>query len=267
MRTFARKFRVMLVAHYALALTYRAEVFIWALSGTLPLILAGVWIEAGKSGGRPLEPEDYARYFFCTFIVRQLTLVWVVWEFEGDVVQGRLSSKLLMPIDPMCRYLAQHLSERVARIPVLGLLGGLFFVLYWEQMRGWRPGLSDLGWAALAIVGTFALRFTVQYTFGLLAFWTERAHSVEQLWYLPYLYLSGLIAPLEEFPKLLQQIVLFTPFPYLIYFPSRVMMGGDLVHFSLGQGFAVMLGWTVVVFILQRILWRLGLKHYSAMGA
>ena len=264
MRVFAGKLRAMLVAHYALSLTYRAEVFIWALSGTLPLILAGVWVEAAKRGGRPMGPDEYAQYFFCTFIVRQLTLVWVVWEFEGDVVQGRLSSKLLMPIDPMWRYLTQHLAERVARVPVLLLLGGLFFVLYWDQMHGWRPPLLALGVAVLAIIGTFALRFTVQYTFGMLSFWTERAHSVEVLWYLPYLYLSGLMVPLEDFPPLLREIVMYTPFPYLIYFPSRIMMGAEV---DLAQGFGVMIGWTAVVFIMQRLVWRAGLKHYSSMGA
>ncbi|RMF24899.1 MAG: multidrug ABC transporter permease, partial [Cyanobacteria bacterium J083] len=36
------KARTILLAHYAHMLEYRAEILLWALSGSLPLILMGV---------------------------------------------------------------------------------------------------------------------------------------------------------------------------------------------------------------------------------
>jgi len=256
--------RTLLSVHYADVLQYRAEIFLWAISGALPLILAGIWFEQAQQNPEAfnLTAPELARYFLCTFIVRQLTLVWVVWEFEQDVVQGRLSHYLLQPLDPGWRHFAEHVAERVARVPVLILLGGLFFLLFPEAM--WRPTPDALALGAVAIAATFLMRFTVQYAFAMLAFWTERAHSVERLWYLPYLFVSGLIAPLSEFPPALRTFLYWTPFPYLIDFPAMILMGrGE----DLLQGFAVMAGWTATFFVIHRLLWRAGLRHYSAMGA
>jgi len=257
-----RKARALLAVHYADVLQYRAEIFLWAISGALPLILAGIWVEAARAGDFAWDPAEYARYFFCTFVVRQMTLVWVVWVFEQSVVKGTLAMQLLAPIDPVWRHFAEHVAERLARLPVLVLLGLMFFALYPEAI--WLPSVQALGLAVVAMIATFILRFTVQYAFAMLSFWTERAHAVEQLWYLPYLFVSGLIAPLDEFPETMQTILLWTPFPYLIYFPAKILMGHEV---NLAQGFLVTGLWTVVFFLIHRGLWRLGLRHFSAMGA
>ena len=264
MNGFARKSRALFGVYYADVLQYRAEIFLWAISGALPLILAGIWVHTARQNPGAFEwaPAEYARYFFCTFVVRQMTLVWVVWEFEQDVVQGTLSSYLLQPLDPGWRHFAEHVAERLARIPVLVVLGVMFFLLYPAAL--WTPSARALGLAAAAMTMTFLLRFTVQYAFAMLAFWTERAHAIERLWYLPYLFVSGLIAPLSAMPQPLQNALLWTPFPYLIHFPAQILMGREV---NLVWGFCVAIGWTVIFFITHRLLWRSGLKHYSAMGA
>ena len=73
------------------------------------------------------------------------------------------------------------------------------------------------------------------------AFWTERATAIEQFWFLFYLFLSGMIAPLNVFPEGVKTVVMWTPFPYLIYFPASLLVG---LPVNLGQGFGMMLAWS-----------------------
>jgi hypothetical protein len=127
-----RKAKTLLAVYLAYMLEYRAELFLWALAGLLPLILMGVWTEAARSGGFPLSSGEFARYFLMVFLVRQATVVWVVWEFERDVVEGRLSFRLLRPLDPFLDHLAAHVAERLARLPFVVLLTLLFFYLFPE---------------------------------------------------------------------------------------------------------------------------------------
>ena len=262
MKWLLRKVGALLSVYYAYMLEYRAELFLWALSGSLPIILMGVWIQASTNGSFGLEAADFARYFISVFVVRQFTIVWVIWEFEKEVVEGKLSFALLQPIDPVWRHVAMHLSERLARIPFTLMLMCLFFLLYPEAL--WIPNLTNLLLCALATAIAFALRFLIQYTFALFSFWVERAAAIEQFWFLFYLFLSGYIAPLEVFPPLIREIALWTPFPYLIYFPAAIIIG---LPVNLWRGSLVMLVWGVFFFILNRWLWRLGLKQYSGMGA
>ena len=257
-----RKARVLLEIYYAYLLEYRAELFLWALSGSLPIILMGVWTQAAQSGQFGLAPVDFARYFLSVFIIRQFTIVWVIWEFEKEVVEGKLSPRLLQPLDPVWHHVASHLSERLARLPFAIALVILFFILYPQAF--WIPQLGNLLLFVLAVILAFALRFVIQYTFALLAFWTERANAIENFFFLFYLFFSGLIAPLEMFPPSVRAIVQWTPFPYLIDFPASLLVG---LPVNLVQGFLAILGWFLLFFVVNRWLWRRGLRQYSGMGA
>lgn len=248
--------------YYAYMLEYRAELLFWVLSGSLPIILMGIWIQASRTGDFALTPVEFARYFLAVFLVRQFTVVWVIWEFEREVVEGKLSFRLLQPLNPIWHHFASHFAERFARLPFAFILVVFFFWLYPQAF--WIPNIGQLILALVVIVFAFALRFLIQYTLSMAAFWTERASSLEQFGFLFYLFLSGMIAPLEVFPPMVREIALWTPYPYLIYFPANLLVG---LPVDVGRGLLVMLGWSVALYVLYRWLWHKGLRQYSGMGA
>ncbi|MFM2061755.1 MAG: hypothetical protein RLZZ507_1425 [Cyanobacteriota bacterium] len=262
MKQIFKKILTLLTVYYAYMLEYRSELILWVLCGSLPIILMGVWIKASEEGDFGFQTVDFARYFFAVFLVRQLTVVWVIYEFEKEVVEGKLSPRLLQPIDPVFHHLATHISERFARIPFVFLLIGFFFLLYPQAF--WIPSISNFFLFILAALLAFALRFLIQYTFAMFAFWTERATALENFWLLFFLFLSGLIAPLEVFPEAVRNVVMFTPFPYLIHFPASILVG---LPVDLTRGFLAILGWLLIFLGANRLLWRAGLKQYSGMGA
>ncbi|AFV76266.1 ABC-type uncharacterized transport system, permease component [Thermus oshimai JL-2] len=257
-----RKAKTLLQVYLAYMLEYRAELVLWALAGVLPLILMGVWMEAAEGGGFPLTSGEFARYFLMTYLVRQLTVVWVVWEFERDVVEGRLSFRLLKPLDPFFEHLAAHVAERLARLPFVLLLIGVFFLLFPEAR--FVPTWDDLFLGLLLTALAFLLRYLMQYTTALLTFWSERASALEEVFFLLYLFLSGTIAPLEVFPETVRALALLTPFPYLVYLPAATLAGQEV---ALWPGVGVVLLWGGFFLLLSRLLWRLGLRRYSGMGA
>ncbi|WP_204103533.1 MULTISPECIES: ABC-2 family transporter protein [Spirulina sp. CCY15215] len=262
MKWFWKRLITLLSVYYAHMVEYRAELFFWMLSGSFPIILMGVWMEASQGGQFGLNAIDFARYFIAVFMVRQFTIVWVVWEFEKEVVQGKLSFRLLQPMDPAWHHVAQHISERFARFPFVVVLLALFFLLYPQSF--WVPDGKQILLGAIATVIAFSLRFLLQYTSAMLSFWTERASAIEQFFFLFYLFFAGYIAPLDVFPPLVKAIAQWTPFPYLLYFPAAIFVGFPV---DISRGFMVMLGWGIILFSLNRWLWRRGLKQYSGMGA
>ena len=258
-----RKIRTLVGVNYAVMLEYRAELYLWALAGIMPFFLMGLWMQAGHDTHLARDPASFARYFLAVFLVRQFTIVWVVWEVENDVVQGRLSPMLLQPMDPFWRYLAGHVGERFARTPFILALTVLFFLIY-PQAR-FVPAAGALLLGAAAMLAAFSLRFVMQYAFGMLAFWTERANAIEDLFFMLYLFLSGFLAPLELFPAAVRDFALWTPFPYMVYVPAQLLSGGDVPN--LGRAFLIMGAWTGIFLLIYRTLWRTGLRRYSAMGA
>ncbi|PZO15359.1 MAG: multidrug ABC transporter permease [Leptolyngbya foveolarum] len=254
--------RTLISVYYAYMVEYRAELIFWVLSGSFPLIFLGLWDQAAQSTDIGFTPTEFARYFLAVFLARQLTVVWVIWDFEKEVVQGKLSPLLLQPIDPVWRHFFGHLAERLTRLPFIILLVGLFCLLYPDAV--WIPTPYACFWGGLTLFLSFCLRFLIQYTFAMLSFWVERATAIQQFWFLFYTFLSGMIAPLELFPAPIREFALWTPFPYLVYFPASLLIG---LPVDLRRGLVTMMIWGAIAFVLNRILWRTGLKKYSGMGA
>ncbi len=254
--------RVLLVTQYAYMLEYRAEIALWALSGVLPFIMLGVWSGAEASGELGLDPLQLARYFLAAFVVRQFTIVWVIHVFEEDALNGRLSPTLLQPLAPVWRYVAAHLAEQATRLPFVAVIVTVFFLLLPAAFRVPAPGPFLL--ALLATHLAFWVNFLLQFALTTLCFWSERASALERLLFIPYLFLSGLVAPLEAFPAGVRAFAFWTPFPYMVYVPAQLLSGGPV---AVGASFLAMAAWAAGLLPLCWLLWRAGLRRYAAMGA
>ena len=78
---------------FAELVAYRAEMVIWILSATTPLIMLALWnrvvSEAPLAG---FGPTEITRYFAATLVVRQLTSAWLVWQLNWMIRTGSLSN-------------------------------------------------------------------------------------------------------------------------------------------------------------------------------
>jgi viologen exporter family transport system permease protein len=265
-----RKLRVLSQVHYAEMMQYRAEIALWAVATMLPLIMMGVWAQAGESGLFPISKVQVFRYFIVVYLIRQITIVWTIHHFEFLVVTGRLSPMLLHPVDPCIRFILMHIGEQLTRLPFAAAIVGIFLFLYPETITGgpdgslWWPGWQNILLSIIACYTAFILRFFMQYALCMAAFWHERVAAMDAILFLPYMFFSGLIFPFETLPDTLREILLWTPFPYMVWFPATLIVQGEA---PILRGFLIMFGWTAAFFILYRYLWHKGLKHYSAMGA
>lgn len=258
----ARIARALLSTQYAYMLEYRAEIALWALSGVLPLIMLGVWQGSGAAIRAGLSPQQLSHYFVAAFVVRQFSVVWLIHVFEEDTLTGKLSPSLLQPLQPLWRYFSAHLAEQATRIPFVALL--LLGLAACNPSLLWRPSAWELLWGIAAIWSAFILRFLLQTLAAMLCFWSERAAALDRLLVIPYLFLSGLVAPLDTFPASIKRIALATPFPAMVDFPARVLSGEPV---DLIRGFSSILLWCVLLGAPCLWLWRQGIRRYGAMGA
>ena len=61
------------------------------------------------------------------------------------------------------------------------------------------------------------------------------------------------------------RVLQFLPFHYLAYFPAMVFLGQKTGP-DLWYGLLIELGWAVLFVVLARVLYRVGLRRYSAYG-
>ena len=246
---------------YALMIEYRAEIVLWAISGLLPLIMLGIWQEAGISSVIGLNKAWLTRYFISAFVVRQFTAVWVMVTFEEDHLEGKLSPYLLQPLFTFWRYFSSHVAEQISRLPIVAIMLIFIFILNPDSI--WFLGIFKYLVFIIALFSAFCVRFLLHWLFSMICFWNDRASAIERLLLIPYLFLSGLVAPLEAFPPSVKSIAMVTPFPYILSFPSKILAGQDVDYFL---GFMSLIIWSIILFILSFFFWKKGVKVYSGMG-
>lgn len=254
--------RALLSSQYALMLEYRAEIVLWALSGLMPLLMFALWSGAAAGAAAGLSSQQLARYFLAALVVRQFTVVWVVYAFEEDNLLGRLSPLLLQPLPLIWRYAAAHLAEQATRLPFVAAMAALFVVLVPEALPPADPARLLL--ALLAMHLGFWLSFLIQYAITMLCFWSERASALERLLTIPIFFLSGLMAPLELFPEAVRNVALHSPFAAMLYLPAQLASGGAI---AIGPAFLNALAWLALLVPLNLLLWRAGVRRYAALGA
>ena len=117
----------------------------------------------------------------------------------------------------------------------------------------------------LSLLLTALLQFFISYAMAMLAFWLlEISTFIFILFAFEYL-ASGHLFPLALLPAPLFHVLLFTPFPYLLYFPISIYMG-QAAGADLWSGLAAQAGWVALAFLFARFMWSRGVKKYSAFG-
>jgi ABC-2 type transport system permease protein len=79
-------FPTMLRIGFADLMAYRAQVVIWILTTTMPLVMFAVWSTVAEQApvGR-FDEKTFAGYFLSTLVVRQLSASWIVWELNEHI--------------------------------------------------------------------------------------------------------------------------------------------------------------------------------------
>ena len=256
------KIFTLLKVQYSNMLEYRIEIALWAISGIIPLFMLNIWTNNNLNESININNIMLSRYFLSAFFVRQFSVVWVVFSFEEDTLLGKLSPYIIQPLNPFFRYFTQHIAEQITRFPFALIIAIFFFLFNPESI--WFPNLIFLFLSFISTFLSFLIQFLIQSIIACLCFWTEKASSIERLFFIPTLFLSGLLAPVASFPKYVKSWIYITPFPYLIDFPANLLSGNKT---NISGGFIMQIFWVLLLFPLFIKIWYAGTKKYTAMGS
>lgn len=146
-------------------------------------------------------------------------------------------------------------------IPVFFLVVGVF--LFSEA--GQYLHLSYLLPALLGVILGFAINYLLYFIGGLAAFWSDQASTFDLVLTYMLTLFGGVLAPLTLYPAWMQSILEWSPFPYIISFPIRIIMG-ELTVEQLINGLLFQIVLVVALSLLAHFVWGKGVKRYSVFG-
>lgn len=249
---------------FASFVQYRASMFIWMIWHILaPLVYLAVWSAVSGTGSvQGFTQADFSAYFILMMLVNHVTYTWIIWEYEYRIRHGSLSFALLRPLHPIHADIVDNISSKLITMPMMLLAAVILAAVF-------RPSLHPSLWEILlfvpALFFAFVLRFMIEWTLALAAFWTTRVSAVNQGYYVASLFLSGQMAPLVLFPPAVRVTAAVLPFRWMISFPVELLLG-RLTPTEALLSIAAQAAWLVAAFVLLGIVWRAGVRLYSAVG-
>ena len=231
---------------------YRAEFLVWILTTNMPLVMLAIWHAVAKDGpvGR-FDQKEFTAYYLAVQAVRLLTSTWVVWQMSMEIRDGTLSAKLLRPIHPLFAYSAEHLAAVPLRALVVSPIIAVLIYAAGDRLAIHDPAL-------LAIFFTMVL-------LGALAFYIESALGLFELWLGVHAIFSGYLIPLEVLPPWIRGVTRVLPFRYMLGFPVETLVGLETRAAALGD-LGLQWAWVLVFFAFGLLVWRAGVRRFSAYG-
>lgn len=267
MSAFLEYYWTQLKTSLAIQFQYRVAMLIWLIGMVVePVVYLIVWSTvAATQGGevQGISAAQFAAYFLIGMLVNHATFTWIMWNYEYYVREGILSALLLRPVHPIHVDIAENIAYKLMTLAVLLPVAGL---LAWA----FRPAFSLELWSSLLFIPVLilaaALRFFVEWTLALAAFWTTRVSALNQMYFVVFLFFSGRLAPLDLFPGFIQTLSYFLPFRWMVYFPIELLAGNQTPQQAI-TGIAALAGWLAFHLLIMRFVWRRGVKEFSAVGA
>jgi ABC-2 type transport system permease protein len=257
-------------------LVYRTDFFLSTLMRFAPIVttillwraiyhVSDSTAEPVRHGG--LSYENVVAYYLLTFVSRAFSsMPGLAAGIARDVREGTIQKYLIQPIDQINYLLMTRTAHKLVYYGVSGIPFAIVFYLCRGFFDGW-PDPIMLAGGIMSLILTFFLGFYFEITIGMISFWFLEISSFLFIVMSLNYFLSGHMVPLDLLPESLRRLLECLPFQYMAYFPAKVLLGtDDMTVRKLGAGLAIQAGWVVLFFMLSRILYRRGLRRYSAFG-
>ena len=248
------------------ALEYRTEFFVSVLGWGVRLFIAlYLWFAVAEARGGQIGAYSFRTilsYFFIVQIISSFTFSRVGFEIAYDIYRGDFANFMLKPLRYIPFRLVHEMSKNAFRTGIALLLFGtiLMFELGGISFPIWKIPL-----VLIAIIASYFLNSFIVVTIALTAFWITNSTRLTFIYFGILTIFSGMIIPIDLFPPKLFAIFQYLPFPYIFFFPAKLIQSNELTPF-LKSGFII--EWSFIA-VLTAILWltyRRGVRHFEAVG-
>ncbi|HZR38768.1 MAG TPA: ABC-2 family transporter protein [Ktedonobacteraceae bacterium] len=267
MRHITDVYRALFSIRIAELLQYRVALVIWLIEVALgPIISIVIWSAVARARGGTVDgytSATFAAYFLIAMLVNYFTQTWVFWEFEWRVREGTFSPLLLRPVHPIHGDIAQNIAYKLLMLTVIIPVSILIAIVFHPVFHlTWLAAIAFV----FALLQAFVLRFAVEWALALLTFWSTRVDVLNQLYIVVLMLLSGQLVPLAFFPQPVQIAATVLPFRWMVAFPVELCLG-SVAPGEILPGLAAQSAWLLLSIIILIVMWRTGIRRYSAVGA
>lgn len=246
---------------------YRLNFVLWRVRMLMQLLVVYFLWHAVFSNTTVIagyEQSQMLTYILASSLVRTLVLSTTTMEIGEVINRGNLSNFLVKPLNIWKYYGARDVADKLINV-FFAFFEVIFIFLLLRPSVHVEVNGFILATTIFAVFGGIILYFLFSTLLGFLAFWTPDIWAPRFLSFVLMEFFAGTLFPLDILPSGLFMISRLLPFGYLVFFPVRLFLGQAHVSEVL-SGFLISITWILVLYSINRVVWKKGLQTYTAEG-
>jgi len=262
-----RLFRIVLL-HFQHVFENRLRSLVWfliPLMNNLTVILFWSGAIKNTNSNASWNMSTIATYYFLLTIMGAMLNSHIEEDVAVfDIQQGDLVRYLTRPFPYYWIKFIEEIPYRILQ-GSYGILLVIAFSFFYKNYITISNNPIILLLSSLIMILAFFLTFTLKMNLGLSAFWFTDSRGFFELITIVLIIFSGGIMPLYLLPHGMQTISSILPFAYTAYFPI-LSLQGVFSYAQLIRIIGIQCLWLAVFLIINRIMWKQGIKQFTSFG-
>lgn len=248
-------------------LIYRLNFILWRARTVLQFLFTYfIWwsVFATQNEVFGYSESTILTYVLMVTMIRAIVLSSRANDVMNKINDGSISNFLLKPIGLLKFYTAQDFADKLLNSAFM-LIEINLIVLFFKPVIFFQTNIENIILFIASLFLAAVLWFLINMIIGLMAFWVENSWGPLFLMMIFIEGLGGGLFPLDILPKNIFNILMITPFPYLVYFPAKLYLGGfdrQKEYFYL----LILFCWVLLLIFVMKWVLKKGLKRYSSEG-
>lgn len=251
-------------------LAYRSDFWITFLGQTLIQVLVAralwqmIFASQGTTEMEGFTLEMMNLYYLIVPIGMKILTGQNIGFLAAEIYEGTFTRYLLYPLSVFQFKTLTYLTYSLFYCFQLAVL----YVIYQLFLATTPLVLADFGNLVLGLGLFFMAALTyslIAMLLEMIALWADNIWSLSVMFRFFTSFFGGGFIPLNFLPEWGQQALVWTPFPYLVSFPARTIMGLTTPT-ELAQGTLILLAWTLFFMQAVKLMWKKGQYQYTGVG-
>lgn len=251
------------------SLEYRANFFLTLLSAVFPVIMQTflwnyLYANSDAAAMTGYSHSQILIYTLLATIVSQLVSTGFEYQVNTDIKDGGLNKYLVRPVNYRKYQFFSFLGQKAPQfLLVITVAAGLlcFSVL----VLGLKLTAVRVLAFLLSTLLALSLNFLIFYCVALSSFWLADVRLLFGTVSVVLMVVSGGVFPLDIFGEKIAFLLDLLPFGYTTQFPVNII-NGRFDRTRIVAGLAGQLIWILILALLSKIMWKRGLKRFTAIG-
>ena len=244
---------------------YRGNIFAGCLTGILMLVARyALWAALFATGNAQQATLTETMTFF---VINDILLIWLAARYGdmigADIQSGDIAQRLIRPypyhLQLVASFHSTAITDTITRAMPMLVIAVIFI--------GLMPpvSLAAVGFFVVSLIFGGIIYSLIDLIISYTAFWLTK------YWYLAWFkralfaLFGGLMLPLWFYPNWLRSICEVLPFQFAIFMPISIYLG-RVPMADIGFVLGMQVFWIVILFITERLIWKLAQYKLVVQG-